>query len=383
MARWSDPNEGMSNDRFKVWDENLDLYAHLEMAGNWDTLDAILGMPADGATWPPLAERGLGKGIYKLVSLLQKERPKLGELAWAWTPSGTVFDLDGWQAKGYEIANGQTIAAGNHHFPGITAQSIRVPQILNRTVVGADRSKPLGAVGSATDVASGAPGIVQFDGVANQGEGGSNVKSLKVKVPAHQHPLPDHSHIMPGHTHTFSHEHWATEFTGGTRVAGVVYELNDSAIYQKFSIPPDVMYHESFGTSSLDGYGILPYGDGPKRTSQGYNRIAGLHHYHDTAYWNGGGPNGRMVTSGPKAPIGGAGGFDKDTQPAPDNVTTSVHPDTVTTGVIQGTAGLTSGSAGAVDIAVIETVSGLPGIDNRMLHVGMVPLIKVRHVTSV
>lgn len=381
MSRWSDPTQGLSNDRFKVWDENLDLYAHLEMAGNWDTLDAILGKPADGAAWPPLAERGLGKGIYKLISLLQKERPKLGELAWAWTPTGTTFDLAGWQAKGYELANGQTIAAGNHHFPGITAQSIRLPQVLNRTVVGADRAKALGAVGTASDLASGAPGIVQFDGVANQGEGGSNVKSLKVKVPNHQHGLPDHSHIVPGHQHSFSHKHLGGMFTGGTRVAGVVYELTDAAIHQKFSVPAGVLYHESFGVSGLDGYGILPYGDVPKRASQGYNRIAGLQHYHDAAYIDGG-VGGQLMTSLSVTPGAGQKRSDADPDTA-EQPLTSVQPDTGTTGVIQGAPGLTSGSAGAVDISVIETVSGLPGIDNRMLHVGMVPLIKVRHVTTV
>lgn len=66
--RWSNPSGSVGQQRFRVWPAGTDSYDHVELAGNLDKIDAILGIPSAGA-WPPT--EGVDGGIYALIKDLQ------------------------------------------------------------------------------------------------------------------------------------------------------------------------------------------------------------------------------------------------------------------------------------------------------------------------
>lgn len=97
-----------------------------------------------------------------------------GVIPW-WRPSSAVA-----LPSGFEIADGRSIAAGDHDFG--TGSSINVPDLRNRFIIGADHTKAHATGANQGDAATDAPGIA--------GTGGSNT----AKTLSHTHGIPDHSH---------------------------------------------------------------------------------------------------------------------------------------------------------------------------------------------
>src|SRR5262245_9108077 len=72
--RWSNPSGSVGVHRFRVWPSGTDSYDHVELAANWDKLDAMIGEPPSG-DWPP--SEGVNGGIYALIKALQDEDTNL------------------------------------------------------------------------------------------------------------------------------------------------------------------------------------------------------------------------------------------------------------------------------------------------------------------
>jgi len=142
----------------------------VEFASNWDKVDAIFGIP-DSGEWP------VG-GIYREVKRASDEAIPLG-MIFPWFRPSLVVPLP----SGYVVADGSTLTAAQHDFPG--GGNVTIPDLRNRFVLGADYSKEIGEAGAPADsplvtLPTGAPGP--------QGQGGTNAVSLETKH------LPKHSH---------------------------------------------------------------------------------------------------------------------------------------------------------------------------------------------
>jgi hypothetical protein len=166
--RWSNPSGSIGIERFRVWPSGGDSYDHAENAANWDNLDAILGIPASGE-WPPTL--GVGGGIYKEIQDLKVSDIPVGAVI-GWIRPTAAVPIP----SGFSTIEGQTIAAVDHDFPGIST-SVTLPDLRNRFLLGADSAKAPGtaavAVGSPSiNTAAGAPGP--------QGTGGENQHLLTV-----------------------------------------------------------------------------------------------------------------------------------------------------------------------------------------------------------
>jgi hypothetical protein len=95
--------------------------------------------------------------------------------------------------NGMSDCDGSSLTSGNHNVPnqsGSLAYTLVLPNLRDKFLIGADRTKAFGAAGSATDDTTGAPGP--------GGTGGTHTASITVTH------LPDHVH--PGSTDT----QWAT-----------------------------------------------------------------------------------------------------------------------------------------------------------------------------
>lgn len=344
MARWSNPSSGLTQDRFRVWSTPDDLYSRAELEENWDTLDAILGRPLDGVTvWPPLAERGVGKGIWLYIQKLQAEKPKLGDLKWVWAPTQAALSasITAQQAAGWEVANGQSISAANHDLEtldGTLTGSIRLPNLVGHYITGVAHDSTVGTSG----------GITTHNGTSNVGTQGSNSSSFALSIPAHTHTIPSHTHSLPGHQHGMHHRHYmyhddivngfgqdvitAPKQTSTSRF-GIVYRLRSSAI-------ADSQIYDA----TDDGYiASEPGWDHPVPHANHRHRL------NETAT----GLPLRGPTGGVKlvlnTDVGGSG----------------------TSGAYSGT----SGSSGAFSQDI--------NTDNKPLSVGMVPFIKVRNASGI
>ena len=183
--RWSNPSGGLGIDRFRVWPAGTDSYSHTDLTSNWDTLDAIIGVPSTG-TWPP--STGVDGGIYKEIGLLQLERAPIGTVSMFFRPTD-AYPLP----TGYVEMIGQTLAPSEHDFTGI-AGSVTLIDMRHAFPLGADSSKVNGTAAAAVATgninnARGAPGP--------QATGGENQHTLVTSE------MPSHNHGGGNHTHTF------------------------------------------------------------------------------------------------------------------------------------------------------------------------------------
>jgi len=345
MSRWSDPASGLTQDRFRVWSVGDDLYSRAELEENWDTLDAIIGRPVDGVTvWPPLAERGVGKGIWLYIQKLFAEKPKLGDVKWVWAPTQAALTavITQQQSAGFEVANGQSISAANHDFETLDASltgSVRLPDLVGHYVIGVAHSSTVGTVG----------GVTTHNGTANVGTQGANTDTINVEIGAHQHSTPAHQHSTPAHVHGMQHRHYMFHDdilpggiedpsqgkmeTGASRF-GIVYNLKASAIESSASYP-----------DTVDGY---------TQADPGWaHPVPHAQHRH---------PLNQTVSGLPvRGPTGG--------------VQLNLNTDAASVTTTAGEGGGVTGSGGAIS----ESYT----VDTKPLSVGMVPFIKVRNATGV
>lgn len=344
MARESTPSS--PNSRFRVWNLSGDLYSHTELAENWDTLDAILGRPADGSVWPPADERGVDGGIYGLLVALAAAGDGVGAVKMMWWPdeAGDIADFvpDKWVAM-----VGQTLAAVDHDFP--TSDPIDLPDTRNAFVIGADPAKDAGVEGSATDLHTDAPGVTQAVGGVNSGGGGSNALTHTHTVAAHTHTVPAHFHSISGHSHDMDHRHDLQEdaLTTGTPSHTIhAFELARSAIKRRWSLSG-----LNLGTLTFDPDGSW----GPYETvvtgAAGVNPTAivpHIQHTHFPRFWAG----------QPRVPS---------------------YPSVSTLKTQTGATALSTSTAAAVATGTnaVATTSST-ATDNRPLHLGLVFLLKVR-----
>jgi len=176
-TRWSEPSGNLGTRRFRVWPDGSDQYNHVEHAQNWDMIDAIIGLPADGSEWPPT--EGEDGGLYAAIQDLQFTILPIGMMVAWMRPNQSVPFPSGWVE-----CVGQVVLEADHDF-GI-AGSVTIPDMRNRFAMGANAATAIGTAGVAVahaniEAAAGAPGP--------QGVGGSNVHTLtSAQMAAHSHP---------------------------------------------------------------------------------------------------------------------------------------------------------------------------------------------------
>lgn len=176
-TRYSNPSQTVGVDRFEVWPSGGDSYSHSQLAANWDTLDALIGLPSSGSAWPP--STGLNGGIYKEITLLQNDRTPIGSVFAWFRPSGDVPIPDG-----CVVCDGSVLTEDEHDFPGIDT-SVTLPNLINSFVLGANPNTAIGTAGVAVtngniNNENGAPGP--------QGTGGSNtIVQSEAQLAPHNH----------------------------------------------------------------------------------------------------------------------------------------------------------------------------------------------------
>lgn len=210
--RWSNPSGGLSVDRFHVWPAGSDSYSHTDLSANFDKLDGMFGIPSGGDNWPPT--EGIDGGVYALIQALTLDRAPLGSV-WFWFRPNTSVPLTIYTNYGWVVADGSTLTASQHSFPG--GGSITLPNLLNMFVVGADATKAIGQGGVPyTDAAisspTGAPGP--------QGTLGANTVGLTSDQNG------THSHVVhdDGHTHPIGNA------PGGTYGGGDYWIFNGAPV---------------------------------------------------------------------------------------------------------------------------------------------------------
>lgn len=206
--RWSNPSGSLGIDRFRVWPAGSDKFSHADLATNWDTLDAIIGVPSTG-NWPPTT--GIDAGIYKENLLLQDERIPIGTVVPWFRPNGAAAIPTYWAA-----CDGSTLTSGNHDFAGI-AGSVTLPDLRNKFILGANAADANGAAAAAVtdstiDSATGAPGP--------QASGGSNkIVQTTAQMPGHSHTFTGNA--LGSHSHSFTgnalpamapHDHYSVDY---------------------------------------------------------------------------------------------------------------------------------------------------------------------------
>jgi hypothetical protein len=176
-SRWSNPSGQLGIYRFRVWPAGEDKYNHIELAQNWEKVDAMIGVSPDGTQWPPT--EGVNGGLYAVVKNLKDNILPIGMML-AWHRPSLAIPIP----TGFAICDGTTLSASEHSFPGISSP-VTLPDLRNRFIIGADYTKTIGQSGvsitdSAINSSSGAPGP--------QGVGGSNTATISTAaMPAHSH----------------------------------------------------------------------------------------------------------------------------------------------------------------------------------------------------
>jgi hypothetical protein len=176
--RWSEPSGSKGRHRFRAWPVGADSYDHVELAANWDTLDAIIGVPSGGPAWPTV--EGLGGGIWGEINTAKAAALPVGAVL-PWYRPTTALALNSL----FEYCDGRVVS--DHDFPGV-AGSVTMPDLRNAFVMGANPNLPL------TDPASGgaavASSLINASGGAPAigGIGGVNRVTLALaQMAQHQH----------------------------------------------------------------------------------------------------------------------------------------------------------------------------------------------------
>lgn len=176
----------------------------------WGSMPAAAGALASTSL---AADAGLTLGV--LGAAILRQVTQIGQVIDWWRPAATVP-----LPSGFEICDGRQILAANHDFPGVA--NINLPDLRNKMVLGANSANADGSGGTASDVATAAPGI--------GGTGGSMTKNLQHShdLSNHTHDLGNHTHDLSNHTHTIAHTH---DLSNHTHTIAHTHSVNVPAHY--------------------------------------------------------------------------------------------------------------------------------------------------------
>ena len=247
--------------RFRIWDLGTDQYSHNDLSYNWDKIDEIIGGPDGGpgqssATQYPTGvesqwiggaskpygwsdtervpgggygnypEQKSGKSLYNVISGLNFNDVPLGTIVAWWRPVADLQPPNGWV-----VCDGSQVSDHSYSFE----QPIIVPDLRNKTVVGAKNTQGANAITDYGNIAGGqaepqdgfnyAPGVGYDSGketAVGTAKSGTNVirdithhhgAGSALLIPSHSHAMPhvhsitNHKHILNPHQHGMSHQH--------------------------------------------------------------------------------------------------------------------------------------------------------------------------------
>jgi hypothetical protein len=202
------PNMGLTK-----WDLASDPYDHTQLAANFSAIDLhdhsagkgvkigsggiannaiITALIAAGAVTTTeildgtITAADLSNALFDVLS-------PLGSVLYWWRPNGSAVDPETASSGRWLLANGRTVLAANHNFPG--GGSIVLPDARNRY--------PLGADFTGTGSGTGTPPSI---GLLVGGHA-LNLNHTHT-VASHTHTVAGHSHTVNAHAHTVSaHSH--------------------------------------------------------------------------------------------------------------------------------------------------------------------------------
>lgn len=194
------PNMGLVS-----WDQASDPYDHNQLAANFNTIDSHDHTIGKGPRITTAAIQDAAVTNGKLANLAVTTSkiandavtaPKLdreyvhpvGSIMPWWRPSESTAIPEGWV-----IATGQTLAAGEHDFPGEGA--VTLPDLRNRFLLGAATSNT---------------GPNETDSPAIGYTGGKHTINIAHShtVPSHDHTIEPHGHKVEAHSHNLDpHKH--------------------------------------------------------------------------------------------------------------------------------------------------------------------------------
>lgn len=247
--------------RFRIWDLGTDQYSHNDLSYNWDKIDEIIGGPDGGpgqssATQYPTGvesqwiggaskpygwsdtervpgggygnypEQKSGKSLYNVISGLNFNDVPLGTIVAWWRPVADLQPPNGWV-----VCDGSQVSDHSYSFE----QPIIVPDLRNKTVVGAKNTQGANAITDYGNIAGGqaepqdgfnyAPGVGYDSGketAVGTAKSGTNViRDITHKhnagsglfIPPHSHKMPhvhditNHRHVLDPHQHGMNHQH--------------------------------------------------------------------------------------------------------------------------------------------------------------------------------
>lgn len=128
---------------------------------------------------------------------------QVGEVIDYWYPPGGIFSVP----PGWNLCDGSVLGTGMHDFGEF---AIKLPDLRDKFVVGANPSSVFGVESIATNSSLGAPGIgggkaTHFDMVDLRH---SHSVANHSHVATHRHSIASHYHYLPTHTHKGGYSFW-------------------------------------------------------------------------------------------------------------------------------------------------------------------------------
>lgn len=248
-----------------IWDEGDDPYDHTELASNWDAVDnhdhstgkgkriATGGLDDNAVTNDKLAPNSvttveilngtiLAEDIAPGAIGLEQINPAIFERI---TPLGVVVpwfrpSLSIGVPAGWALADGSTISAGSHGWPG--GGNVVLPDLRNKFV--------LGAAISGTGTGTESPPVENTTGGAHSRSLAHThgVAAHSHTVTAHSHTVDSHSHTVNAHSHTVnSHNHSVTSGGGHSHTfAGGYIPYTRKMVYGSGSNDRQAAYFNNF-----------------------------------------------------------------------------------------------------------------------------------------